>query len=125
MSTEQSTEEFRAVPGHPGYEVSNLGRVRSYWTRGVEKHIGNQPRLLRPFKNKLGYLAVTLAGGRKKSIHRLVLETFVGPCPDGMEARHVNDNNPANNRLSNLCWGTRQENCDDKKRHGTHKVGSQ
>lgn len=34
-----------------------------------------------------------------------------------METRHL-DGDPGNNALSNLCWGTRQENAQDKVRHG-------
>lgn len=39
-----------------------------------------------------------------------------------MECRHL-DGNPANNRLSNLKWGTKVENESDKRRHGTSNVG--
>jgi hypothetical protein len=42
-------------------------------------------------------------------VHRLILETFVGPCPEGHETLHLDDN-PRNNRLENLRWGTRKEN---------------
>jgi hypothetical protein len=55
-------------------------------------------------------------------IHRLVLEAFVGPCPEGMECRHHPDRDPANNRLENLRWGTRTENVADMKRDGTQFV---
>lgn len=54
-------------------------------------------------------------------VARLVLETFVGPCPDGMECRHL-DGNKLNDDLENLCWGTRYENIQDKVIHGTHKA---
>jgi hypothetical protein len=56
-------------------------------------------------------------------VHQLVLETFVGPCPENQETRHL-DGIPANNRLENLCWGTSQENNGlDKRRHGTLALG--
>ena len=51
-------------------------------------------------------------------VHRLVLETFVGPCPEGLECRHL-DGNELNNNLDNLAWGTKAEQIEDKKRHGT------
>jgi len=70
---------------------------------------------------KGGYIRVNL-GGQKKLVHRFVLETFVGPCPEGMEARHL-DGNPANNRLSNLCWSTHKENVRDQYKHGTAVFG--
>lgn len=56
-------------------------------------------------------------------MHRLVLEAFAGPCPEGLECCH-NDGNPANNRLENLRWDTRQANMDVLLRHGTRRLGS-
>jgi hypothetical protein len=47
------------------------------------------------------------------------LETFVGPCPPGMEARHL-DGNKFNNNLYNLEWTTRSINATDRTRHGTN-----
>jgi predicted XRE-type DNA-binding protein len=35
-----------------------------------------------------------------------------------MECRHL-DGNPENNRVDNLCWGTRSENAQDSMKHGT------
>lgn len=59
---------------------------------------------------------------RRRYIHRLVLEVFVGPCPEGMVACH-NDGNPRNNALSNLRWDTREANMRDRDRHGTSPRG--
>ena len=50
-------------------------------------------------------------------VHRLVLEAFTGPCPPGMECRH-GPGGPLDNRLANLCWGTKKENAADKIRDG-------
>lgn len=52
-------------------------------------------------------------------VHRLVLEAFVGPCPEGMEGCH-GDGDPTNNSLGNLRWDTATSNQLDKVRHGTH-----
>jgi hypothetical protein len=51
-----------------------------------------------------------------------LLFAFVGPCPPGMQCRHL-DGNPQNNSLGNLVWGTPQENADDRIRHGTTPRG--
>lgn len=59
---------------------------------------------------------------RNRTVHRLVLETFIGPCPPKMECRHL-DGNPANNRLDNLVWGTRKENMRDRTYHGADNAG--
>ncbi len=57
-----------------------------------------------------------------RTLHRLLLITFVGPCPEGLEALH-SDGNRLNCDLSNLRWGTRQENMIDAIRHGTATIG--
>lgn len=58
-----------------------------------------------------------------KAVHRLVLETFVGPCPEKMQCCH-NDGNPQNNHLSNLRWDSPKENAADRGKHGTQPKGS-
>jgi hypothetical protein len=63
-----------------------------------------------------GHVTVTLPDGVEK-VHRLVLEAFVGPCPRGLECRHRNDVG-ADNRLTNLVWGTRRENLLDRRSTG-------
>lgn len=110
------------------YSVSNIGRVRSN-ARTVQRSSGPQripERILKPALLKMGYLVVTLyppGGGVKNSrteyVHRLVLEAFVGPCPDNMEALHENDVK-VDNRVENLRWGTSSENKMDIVRNGNH-----
>lgn len=39
-----------------------------------------------------------------------------------MECRHLNGN-PADNRLLNICWGTKRQNADDSKRLNRYKQG--
>ncbi len=110
-------EEWRSVVGHEGaYEVSDLGRVRSL-TRGVhcvrrngEPWLRTSPgRVLRAGPSLSGHLSVVVGKGNTCAVHRLVLEAFVGVCPKGHEALHLN-HNPADNRLVNLRYGTRSEN---------------
>lgn len=114
------TENWRPVPGHQGYEVSDLGSVRSY--RNRQGHPAAAPRLLSPGTVQ-GYRQIKLGRSRQTKVHILVLETFVGPRPDGMVCRHL-DGNPLNNRLSNLRWGTPEENYAGRQLHGTHNTGS-
>lgn len=108
-------EQWKPVPGFNGYEVSNLGNVRSN-KRG-------KPRTLKPGKSGTNgeYRSVYLSRDNKvypRLIHRLVLEVFVSPCPDGMESRHFNGN-ASDNRLENLEWATHMDNMQDKVAHGT------
>ncbi len=72
-----------------------------------------------------GHLLVTVMENGdyiNRYVHRLVLESIVGPCPLGMECRHI-DGNPANNNIENLAWGTRTENIADRKRIGKDNSG--
>ena len=108
--------EFADIEGFPEYKVSSDGII-------YRKENGN---LISQQSNDKGYLTVNLSnacGPVRMTTHRVVLESFVGKRPEGMQARHV-DGNPANNRLSNLCWGTAAENEADKAMHGTKAVGS-
>lgn len=128
MSENNSTEVFRPVAGWPLYEVSNMGRVRRKYTPGKNKTDPNNFvwRDVRPLFWTDGYARVQLSIGKARkvrTVHHLVLEAFVGPCPEGCEARHVLTNNRADNRLENLAWGTRSENARDKTAHGTALYG--
>lgn len=114
------TETWRAIPGHLGYEVSDLGRVRSY--RNRQGHPTATARVLSPGAVH-GYQQIKLGRSRQTKVHILVLEAFVGPRPEGMVCRHL-DGNGMNNRLGNLRWGTPEENYADRHLHGTHNSGS-
>ena len=59
---------------------------------------------------------------RDTLVHRMVLETFVGPAPEGMECAH-GDGDRKNNALSNLRWATHVQNVADKADHGTNMAG--
>ena len=69
-----------------------------------------------------GYMNVFLGRGNGRRVHRLVLEAFVGPCPEGLEACHSNGD-PTDNRLENLRWGTHEDNHQDRVKHGTLNQG--
>jgi hypothetical protein len=116
-------EEWRWVVGAEGrYEVSNHGRVRSYVKRGRGNGRKTVPTLLNPITNPDGYKQVRV-DDKRLSVHRLALIAFVGLQP-GMMALH-HDDDPANNRLSNLRWGTRLDNAADWKRNGIRTFPNQ
>src|SRR6266545_5415488 len=108
-----SREVWKEIPGLPDYEASTLGRVRSW--RWVSPR-RTAPLLLTPDRSHR-YLRV-YPNQKPKYVHRLVLEAFVGPCPDGMEASHENGI-CRDNRLSNLMWRTHGANNDLRRSHGT------
>lgn len=70
-----------------------------------------------------GHLSVAIGKDNSRLVHVLVLEAFVGPCPDGQESLH-GDGIPGNNTLTNLRWGTRTENIIDALNHGAMPRGS-
>lgn len=121
-------ESWRPVVGHEGhYEVSSHGRVRSL-DRVIERtnhhgtrSIHHKGRELKPSLDKqTGYLKIGLGfQSRTYSIHRIVLEAFVGPLPEGMLTRHL-DGVKTNNRVENLMYGTYAENQIDEVELGTH-----
>ena len=122
-------EEWKAIPDFPGYEVSNCGQVRSYWRLGGAGggiRLANIPqKILRPRISHRGYCMVDLCKNGKRyfcSVHRLVLITFVGPCPPGFEACH-NDGKRQHNVVSNLRWDSYTNNRLDMRKHGTHLFG--
>lgn len=116
-----SEEQWRPVAGQDGYEVSDQGRVRSL-TRTILRSNGSpltlRGKTLRPWPDGKGYSSVYLGRGNAHRIHRLVLEAFLGPCREGLEARH-RDGDRTNPALVNLAYGTRSENSHDKRAHGT------
>ena len=125
----EHTEIWKPVVGHEGaYEVSDLGRVRSLdrRVRLVTLQAGETTRLvkervLRPGPTRSGHVSVAIGKGNSRLVHRLVLEAFVGPCPDGCEVLHLN-HDPADNRLVNLKYGTRSENLKMDYAAGTRTV---
>lgn len=110
-----SKEEWKET-NYPGYFVSNLGNVR-----------GRRGHILKPSAggNKRSYLYVVCGKGvGSKSVHKLVAEAFLGPCPPDHEVAHLNGNS-FDNRAVNLTYKTHQDNEADKTLHGTRNaVGS-
>lgn len=107
-------ELWKPIPSEPGYEASNLGRIRSVdrhvqTSKGVRVYRG---RVLKPGLSSNGYFTV-VANGRSRLVHELVLLTFVGPRPDFRKASTVSfhrDDVRTNNKLSNLTWATNSQN---------------
>jgi hypothetical protein len=105
------------VPIYGGaYEVDANGTV---WSMTSNWRGAGRRALVADFGED-GYLRVRLIlDGRRvrKQVHRLICEAFHGPCPAGMQTRHL-DGSKTNNRPTNLAWGTAAENADDREAHG-------
>ncbi len=109
-------EQWKPYPEDRRYEVSNMGRIRTAVTLKIRK-----PQPLKGSK----YLTLVFSsptGHKCRYVHRMVLETWAGPCPDGHQASHL-DGNRQHNAITNLVWETPVENHARKILHGTHPVG--
>jgi hypothetical protein len=102
-------ERWLPVVGYEDvYAVSNHGRVMRL--AGSERVKEN--RIVKQGDNGRGYMFVRLWADNKpqhRYVHRLVMQSFVGECPEGITVNHI-DGNKANNHLSNLEYATHSEN---------------
>ena len=119
--------KFSGVPKFPDYRVSKGGIVQSrkiYGSKvgGIGPWWTMKPK--RANKSRYFYVDLFRQVGRpeRHTLHELVLITYVGPCPNGMRCRHLDDD-PTNNTLDNLCWGTPADNYLDSLRNGIATVG--
>lgn len=109
-------EEIWKPIQYEGYEVSNLGRVKSY------KYDKVNGKIMKPYLDTKGYLQIDLSlDGRKRSnrvhlvVHRLVAQAFI-PNPDNLpQVNHI-DEDKTNNCVNNLEWCTNEYNCN----YGNH-----
>lgn len=118
-SPDPTTETWRPIPDHEGYEASDHGRIRSVdriVTCSDGRRVPCPGKVLTPARGRNGHLYVGV-NGRTRYVHQLVLEAFVGPRPAGTIGLHWNDI-PADNRPVNLRWGTHADNARDKVRNG-------
>lgn len=123
-----NTVEYRPVLGFEDrYMIGEDGTVittkRTIFCHG--KYINtDRRRQLKPHADRDGYLTVNLYDGsgnaKMKKVHRLVAEAFL-PNPEHKRCVCHKDNNPANCHVSNLYWGTDQENQDQAWADGLHK----
>lgn len=126
------TEEWRPVPGYEGhYEVSSEGRVRSlrrevYSDRWKGYRTLSERIMKTSTAGTMGHLKVSLHKDRQRKqfgVHVLVALAFIGPRPEGMDVMH-GDDDPTNNRLENLSYGSRSENNRQMVERGRHRGAS-
>lgn len=107
-------EIWKDIEDYEGYQVSNLGRVRSldrynsrgYWIKGC---------ILKPTMDKKGYLNVGLSKnnqGKTFKVHRLVALHFIPNIENKPEIDHINTIK-TDNRAINLRWVTPKENSNN------------
>lgn len=98
-------ELWKDIEGYPGYQVSNLGRVRS-------NNYGRINYVLKLRVDKDGYYRVMIKKDKKDKlfgVHRLVALTFISN-PNNYPCVNHKDENKQNNCVDNLEWCTVQYN---------------
>ena len=106
---EKSKEQWRSTE-IVGYEVSSLGRVRSYYKNRYLR-LDLPPTIKQQVDNKHGRLVVNL----KRKVYlvsRLVAIAFLENPEKKPQVRHLNSCT-YDNRIQNLAWGTDSENKQD------------
>lgn len=112
---------MKQIPNFPDYQITKDGRI---WSTPRN---GTQGGWIKPFLGKKGYFQINLYNKKgifNRRIHRLVLETYIGPCPAGMEACH-NNSIKTNNHLKNLRWDTKSANIKEAVLCGSHPSAHQ
>ncbi len=118
---ENNTEIWKDISGWEGfYQVSTEGRVRSLdrITRGKHGPTIYRGKILKLARRTVKYPVVVFTREDTRvyfAVHRIIASTFLGPCPEGLEVCH-NNNNRYDSRLSNLRYDTRKANMADKKK---------
>lgn len=119
---------WRSVPGTDGrYSVSELGDVMSCARlvpyKGRNRCDITEDTILAQYVDSRGYQRVNICLGgkvRKRRVHQLVAEAFLGVRPAGADVCHYDDVK-TNNRTDNLRYGSRSDNMLDAVRNGRNK----
>lgn len=120
---DSEVEIWRDIDGFDGYQVSNLGNVRSLNYNGTGNMQLLKPSLSGPNR---GYKSISMQVADKvirRNVHRLVARAFIPNPNDLPEINHIDEdgtNNKVNNlewcdRIYNLNYGNRTQKFSDSK----------
>ena len=102
-------DEWKEIPGFPGYEISIYGDV--YFKGDVSGKLRRKSGICVQHRNRLGYYIVHI-NGKTYYVHRLLAITYIENPENKKEIDHI-DGNPSNNSLNNLRWAIHKENLNN------------
>ena len=102
-------DEWKEIPGLPGYEISIYGDV--YFKGDVSGKLRRRSGICVQHRNRFGYYIVHI-NGKTYYVHRLLAITYIENPENKKEIDHI-DGNPSNNSLDNLRWATHKENLNN------------
>lgn len=116
----------RLIPGFTHYFASKQGRV---YTNMVTSHNPTGELKEMPIRDLwedgCPRVNLTVGKGTRKlmKVSRLIATTFI-PNPHSLPCVLHRDDNPKNNNLKNLFWGTQRDNMEDKVNKGRQARGT-
>lgn len=123
-------EVWKNIPGYEGYYVvSNYGRVKRLERNDILHNYGGlkkvPEKLLKPYSDNRRYNGVRITLCKDGKTSRFILPRLVALCfLENQENKPLvchKDDDPTNNKVENLFWGTHKENTNDALKKGRLK----
>lgn len=108
---EYMDEQWELAYGPGNYYVSDKGRV---WSEKSQRFL--KPKRL----DDHGHVGICMTDGKHKKykyLHRMMAEVFLDNDDNYPIVRHLDDD-PSNNIINNLAWGTQKDNLNDCAENG-------